>query len=621
MGSYEQWSRTRLPQMSWESAGISGHQSGWILISTLLLLATLLSRQARAQGTSSVNPQKSTIRGVVVNSVTREPVGHALVYSNDNRFGTWTDDQGHFEFVLPQAAGDRGSDSHEAYSTAGVTYVGGPYSNFPGMLMARKPGFLRSEGQSRVWNQTPVVMGKEVTIALVPEARIVGRIVLPGFNAPDRIAVHLYRRQIFQGHARWSWAGDVAARSNGEFRFADLEPGTYKLITGELMDRDPLTLDPGGPIYGYPPVYFPNATDFQTAGAIELTPGMTFQAELSPQRQPYYSVKVPVTNAPTDEQLDVSVSVEGRKGPGFELGYNNRSQKIEGSLPNGTYLVEAWSQGANAATGSATITVKGEALEAPPMTLAPKSSVHIKAKLEFKPSPQTDGQNENSNENVSREVHGPGQGRGQNFTVMLEPADEFTHPEMPNGPSSITQHDDSVVFDHVPAGRYWVRVDATRGFAAAITSGEADLLRRPLTVGLGSNPTVDVTIRNDGAEISGSIDGLGGQSPVNDDPLAVGPGGFIVESFRSQMPAYVYCVPLPDGTGQFRQGPVRWDGKFDLHQVPPGSYRVLAFDRPQSELEYHNSEAMRAYDAKGQIVRLVAGQKENLTLQLISTSD
>jgi hypothetical protein len=39
------------------------------------------------------------------------------------------------------------------------------------------------------------------------------------------------------------------------------------------------------------------------------------------------------------------------------------------------------------------------------------------------------------------------------------------------------------------------------------------------------------------------------------------------------------------------------------------------------ELEFHNSEAMRAYEAKGQVVRLAPGQKENIKLQLISTSE
>ena len=63
------------------------------------------------------------------------------------------------------------------------------------------------------------------------------------------------------------------------------------------------------------------------------------------------------------------------------------------------------------------------------------------------------------------------------------------------------------------------------------------------------------------------------------------------------------------------------NGKFDIQQVPPGAYRVLAFDRPQPELEYRDSEAMRAFDSKGQVIRLAAGQKENVRLQVISSSE
>jgi hypothetical protein len=47
---------------------------------------------------------------------------------------------------------------------------------------------------------------------------------------------------------------------------------------------------------------------------------------------------------------------------------------------------------------------------------------------------------------------------------------------------------------------------------------------------------------------------------------------------------------------------------------------VLAFDQVQGEIEYRNPEAMRAYDSKGQVVRVVGGQKERVQLQLISMS-
>jgi hypothetical protein len=344
---------------------------------------------------------------------------------------------------------------------------------------------------------------------------------------------------------------------------------------------------------------------------------MTFQAELSPLRQAYYPVRIPVTNASGAAGLEVSVAVQGRKGPGFELGYNPRNQRIEGSLPNGTYVVEASSQGENAATGSAALTVKDAPAEASPMTLTPTGSVHIEAKLEFKADAEAVERNENSNEFVF-----PGQltaqARGENFNVVLEPADEFLQTDIPNRTSSVLQQGDSMIFAHVAPGRYWVRVDASRGFAASVTSGTVDLLRRPLTVAPGSNLRVEVRLRDDGAELIGSI-------PVESAPAVQNVKApaerHADSSYANQIGGFIYCIPLPDSTGQFKTGRVGQDGKFVLRQLPPGSYRVLAFDRLQIDLEYTNSDAMRAYEGKGLVVRLSAGHKEQITLPLISTSE
>ena len=617
MSSYNRWIQL-LPPTSWASICMRSHQSNRVIASALLFLAVLYGEQALGQGASSPDQQKNIIHGVVVNSVTHEPVGRALVFSPDNRFATIADDQGHFEFPLPQPTTDPTAPSNEPSPTSpGEVRVEPAISNFPGVLMARKPGFLSSENRSWISNRVLVDKEKDLTITLVPEGLIVGRVILPTFSASDLIEVELYRRQVQEGRVYWIKAGSERTRANGDFRFAELEAGTYKLLTREMLDRDPLTFDPQGQLYGYPPVYFPNATDFATAGSIQLTPGVTFQAELSPLRQRYYPVKVAVTNGPPDVPLNINVSAQGRKGPGYSLGYNARDQRIEGLLPNGTYVVEASNEGLNPATGSATIIVKGAALEGVTITLVPHSSVRVNAKLDFKHDPDPDRQSDR----ISQNVLPSGQWRRQNLNLRLEPADEFADGNIPQLRPPTGPHDDSLVFDNVAPGRYWVRIDPTRGFAASIRSGEIDLLRQPLTVRLGSSRVVDVTVRDDGAEIVGAIEGLGGNSGRTGDSSVSSPRSFTVRFSSGDVPAFVYCVPLPDSTGQFRQAWVSPDGKFNLQQVPPGAYRVLAFDRQQPALEYRNSEAMRAYDSMGQVVRLVAGQKENLRLQPISTSE
>jgi hypothetical protein len=138
-------------------------------------------------------------------------------------------------------------------------------------------------------------------------------------------------------------------------------------------------------------------------------------------------------------------------------------------------------------------------------------------------------------------------------------------------------------------------------------------LRRPLTVGRGETLAVEVTLRDDGAKIAGTIEGLDGS--------AVAEASGRVEAPFGEAAAYVYCVPLPESSGQFRQAQATRDGKFELQQVAPGSYRVMAFAHPQNDMEYHNSEAMRAYDAMGQVIRVSAGQKESVRLPLLAGSE
>jgi len=479
------------------------------------------------------------------------------------------------------------------------------------MLTARKPGFLTDQN-NQPQNVQLSPAAKEVTISLVPEALIVGHVVLPTSEAPDRIEVELYRRQVQDGRAHWVSGGGATTKSNGEFRFPELSAGTYKLFTHELLDRDPQIAVPGGQLYGYAPVYFPNATSFASGSTIQLLPGKTYQADLSLVRQPYYPVKVAVANVPSGVGLGITVSPQGHRGPGYTLGYAEQDQSIEGSLPNGTYTLEASGFGQNAFTGSLNITVHGAALAGPVMTLVPSRPISLTVKEEFTTTVSA-GSASWSSGGRTFNLQGP---RGY-LNVMLASADDFDQRSAslrpPSGPE-----DDSLVIDNVQPGRYWVRISSSRGFASSVTSGGIDLQHEPLVVGSGgpSSP-IEVTMRDDGGQIEGRVESTDA-SVVGTDRSATSVAGSPV----SYTPfAYVYCVPLPDSPGQFTEVFASPDGKFTSPPLPPGVYRVLAFKHQQSELEYRSPEAMRAYDAKGQIVRIGAGQTQRLRLQLVSGSE
>jgi hypothetical protein len=109
----------------------------------VLIAASAGSGRSVEQGLNAEEKETETIRGTVVNSVTHEPIGRALVYSPDNRFATMSDAGGHFEFKIPRAKNEA-----EAQHASGMMayYDSGDPQYYritsPIVLMARKPVFF-----------------------------------------------------------------------------------------------------------------------------------------------------------------------------------------------------------------------------------------------------------------------------------------------------------------------------------------------------------------------------------------------------------------------------------------------------------------------------------------------
>jgi hypothetical protein len=569
------------------------------------LLLAVLPAPVSAQPSAEA---PDTIHGTVVNSVTREPIPRALVVSPDNRFATMTDSQGRFEFTFPKAEPPKPAPEglSEGNPAEGLQPNG---SNRPGALSARKPGFLDIPANL-------AQNAKELTLSLVPEAIIAGQVSLPTSEPPDSIQLQLYRRQVQDGRAHWTPAGTAASRSNGEFRFAELHSGTYKLLTRELLDRDPLTFDRSGQLYGYPPVYYQDAADFDSATTIELSAGETAQADIALVKQAYYNAKIAVENVPPGVGLNLNVYRQGHNGPGYALGYNAGTQTIDGMLPNGTYTVEATSFGQTTSTGLMILNIKGAAVERARLTLAPGASIPINVKEEFT-SKEPEGTTTFNNGKRTFNLRGP----RRYLNVNLELADKFgagTNGFLrpPKGPE-----DEALVIENVLPGRYWVRVQSSRGYAASVRSGTTDLLHEPLTVGAGgATSPIEITVRDDTAAIDGNVEGIIPPPIPSSAPLGELETGAPAAP-AGPPPAYIYCIPLPETGGEVTQIAVAPDGSFASQPLPPGTYRLLAFDREQHQLEYRDPEAMKTYDHMGPAVQVAGGQKEHVTLQLILGSE
>ena len=559
------------------------------------------------QGIGESSEASDSVHGTVLNQITREPISRALVYSPDNRYATLTDDRGHFEFKFPApeaAAGENpnGVSDVERQRIQQLRWIANAR---PGVFLARKPGFL--DNQRNPYAGRVEANQSEITLYLIPESLIVGHVNIPGAQGDERIGLELWRRVIREGQESWEQRGSFASWADGEFRFWDLPAGTYKLVTEEQLDRDPLNFVPGQQMYGFPPVFYPGTADFATATPIVVGAGMTAQANIAVRRREYYPVKISVGNGAMGQGMNLRVYPLGHPGPGYSLGYNPAEERIEGLLPNGSYTLEASSFGETGSTGLLNFTVSGAAFEGGPLNMIPNGSLTVNVREEL-----SSGQSVfyDSPAGSGGDASNGGQTRQANLQVSLVPMEEFNWGQGAMSQPKEKTQEHVLVIPNVWPGRYRVQVNTGVGYASRVESGGKDVMQEPLVIGLGgSSAPIEVTLRDDGAEVVGTVEDSG-KTTRN-----TGPG-------RLGLPqCFVYFLPIADNPGQFRVTTCGTDGGFQQTQLPPGTYRVLAFDGAQEDLAYGDEKAMSAYESKGQLIQVEAGQQARVRLKIIPAGD
>jgi hypothetical protein len=555
-----------------------------VSIGVTSILCISFALRSHAEPQSSEDQTTNTISGTVINGVTHEPIGRALVYTADERAATFTDDHGNFELTVSGAKQLPGG--------------GGAPGRSPVQLQARKPGFLTDYGM-----QGGAIIGgsvKDVTLTLLPEALIVGQVKFPSADAADYVDVQLYRREVRDGFARWEPLIAVRTRADGEFRFAELRAGEYKVFTREAMERDPLPAAPGGPVYGFPPRFFAAARDFVSANTIQVKAGETVSANIAPERQRYFEVRIPVIRQQSGQGLEVLVHAQGHRGPGFELGYDPEQNAIRGSLPNGSYAIEASSYEPDSGTGITNITVANGPVNGPPLALSPNVSIDYNVHQDFSSA---------GNSNTP----------AQPVYVYLQSADEFSNQR--GGGGQYSAPGNSPVLTGVKPGRYWVQANPSSSdiYVVSVTSGGKDLLASPLVVPFGGSvPPIEITLGQGRADIEITIEGKNNAGAGGISTTGAGMIMPVAGSIDASRHISIYCIPLSGNVRTAQEFSGFYDGKGYVSRISPGDYRILVLD-DERQLEYRNPAVMRAYESKGQTVHVTSGQKTQVTVQLIKS--
>ena len=542
---------------------LCGKRSALLLVFSL---GAVLSGGAVAQ----ISPSRSTksdatfaLSGSVVNSVTGESVGHALVRIDGSSQRTvFADGEGHFQIEgLP-----------------------------PGMVTvsAQKPGYFSPQELRGRADNGLVTVGTtdSVVLKLTPQSAISGRITDATGQPIEHMPVRLTAKPLREGRKHWEPRGQQQTDEDGRYRFANLMPGTYYLAAGPSSDDTRLLAGTERPKTGYASMYYPGVPDLASASPIQLAPGQHAEAEFSMSAGPVYHVTGTVAGYPPHQGVGVMFLSQSGDDLSLPARFNMETGGFDvDSVPPGGYVVKAFSRADpdRLLRAEARLNVAAS-VENLHLVLGPAISIPVVVRME------------------SRASSNPGTGaaaiQGPPLSVRLLSTD----PTAPESYSIVRNNSGtySAVLQNVEPGKYSVDlIPWSTWYVQAAQYGQTNLLYDDLSIAsAGQTYPMEIVLRDDGATLTGSVkspDGTGAQATV-----------VAVPEPASRVSAKVAYSSLQNG--------------FTFNGLAPGEYLIYAFDYAD-RLEYSNPDVLQAYASQAAHVTLAPNQKTQVVLDLIRTGD
>jgi hypothetical protein len=544
---------------------LMGSRTCWLAV-ILTLSSVTLAAQLTSVYPEQQSPAKHALGGTVVNSATGEPIPYALVQVDQNV--RLADQNGNFEF--------------DGLTSSTVT------------IQAHKPGFF---GENELGdNRSPMVANLSdrpttLKVPLVPEAVITGHVENSDGEPLGGLPVRLRFNQIMNGRRVLQQFGHRQTDEDGNFRIADLRPGTYYVEVGPNSRARPVgEEDLSGNFEVVPAEYYPGVREISVATPLRLAAGQQASVELSMKRVPAFRVAGVITGTFTNGGLYFSDSDGDRVNMPIRL--DHRTGRFQAfPVPAGSYRLRFNGRDAD-----------GEQLFADvPLNIngnIPELHVGVERTTTIPVEYQTDFVRQNPAPGPSMPTEGVSSGIGHKqifygqvrLTSRKPPYQQyFANRERQDGPT---------VIRGLEPGTYDVEVDPSGAtYVASVSCGGLNLLAQPLVIAEGGDPQpIQVMLRDDGASLNGTV-----------------------QSADGARPGLVLMVPDGDAQTPPRQVWVDGSGKFQAQSLAPGSYEVLAFDRLEG-VEFRNREVLSAYLSHAAHVTLSPEQQAKVTVDLIHTT-
>ncbi len=528
-------------------AALRGYQNG-----TVPKLYTPGTAQSATTGPYS-------LRGIVVNGATGEPVPRALVRLNTTAPKVaLSGPDGRFEFdELPEASA---------------------------IVIAQKPGFYTPQeiGQTRPY---PLIqIGKDaadIKVNLYPCATITGRVTNTTGDPLQNVQIRALYRRVINGESRLEERGSGFTDDSGVYQIANLVPGKYYLAT---VSRSARILSPNVRPFNtsfdlvYPALYYPNSPDRSGATTVDALPGQQAEADFTENIAKAYSVSGSIAGGPRRPVLFLS-DRDGNRVMG-RIERKDDTFRIH-DLPPGEYSVVAESMRVRdrneALYGTTPVVVNNSDVDGVSVELSPAATIPVQVDWDKPPSDNTQAAvTTNAGVHLTPEVRRLGN-------------DEYW--------SRTDTRDGQTVelIERVLPGSYRVTVRSNpRGYLASLRSGQTDLMQNRLVVTPGAAPgPIEVVFRGGAATLNGTVKGGTGVSS--------------------------WVVIVPDSDTPVEYNPVSVGGQFTISGLAPGAYHVFALTSVDG-LEYRNRDVMRQFENQSTSVSLSENETKQIELTLIGGS-
>jgi hypothetical protein len=595
-----------------------------ILFPALLVLMTLMAQSAALQQA----PASSAIEGTVVRIGTGETLSKASVdlvaVGVSGTFSTTTESDGRFYFPNIPPGTYRLLGRRDGYWNAefGQRWVDGP-----GQLLTIGPGLQL----------------RDVPLVMTPGGVIAGRVIGRDGRPLAGARVRAMKPWIQENQRQLRVVQEVTANDLGEFRLIWLMPGRY-YISATFVDYSPaggasqLIIDPDAaagiangtrsvsrPVTSrplgngleenevYTPIYFPSTLESDKAIAIELKQGEEYRGadiNLSPVRT--FHVRGMVTSLPPPDPARGGRAGNVPPPPGGGGGRGGPQVRLTPTSPNGTQ----YGTGSDPETGKfdfpkviaggyvAYLFVDGMTIRTPVevrngdvdgLALPMASGINIPVNITLEGTPP----------------------KNMPAVSNLIPT-LWRNPTLLGAPPMPATAGNPPVLRNIAPGTYHVYLTPLLGplrtlspvdvppawqnaYVKSMRMGDVDVLTGGISLERQTDTPLEIVIGVNPGTLEGQV--------MNEVRQPI--GGAYVTLFANNPADRLYRTDMFKVTGTDNQG------RFRLQGLPPGEYRVFAWENVERGT-WLDSTFLRLHEDKGVTIKIEEGKVQTSTLPIIS---